>query len=48
MRERLGLPRGLLAICIVVARVKPTEKPFDTIKRQLDADMAMLREVSAS
>jgi hypothetical protein len=36
------------AICVVVARAKPTEKPFDTIKKQLNADMAMLREVSAS
>lgn len=36
------------AICIVVARVQSTEKPFDTIKKQLNADMAMLREVSAS
>ena len=36
------------AICVVVARVKPIEKAFDTIKKQLNADMAMLREVSAS
>ena len=34
--------------CIVFARSKPTEKAFDTIKKQLNADMAMLREVSAS
>jgi len=36
------------AICVVVARVKPVEKAFDAIKKQLNADMAMLREVSAS
>jgi uncharacterized membrane protein YqjE len=34
--------------CVVYARSKPTEKAFDTIKKQLNADMAMLREVSAS
>ncbi len=34
--------------CVVFARSRPTEKPFDTIKKQLHADMAMLREVSAS
>ena len=34
--------------CIVFARSRPSEKPFDTIKKQLNADMAMLREVSAS
>jgi hypothetical protein len=35
------------ALCVVVARVKPIDKPFDTVKKQLNADMAMLREVSA-
>ena len=34
--------------CVVFARSRPAEKPFDTIKKQLNADMAMLREVSAS
>jgi cytochrome bd-type quinol oxidase subunit 2 len=34
--------------CVVFARSRPTEKPFDTVKKQLHADMAMLREVSAS
>ena len=34
--------------CIVYARSRPSEKPFDTVKKQLNADMAMLREVSAS
>ena len=42
------VPFVIGAICVVVARVKPVEKPFDTIKKQLNADMAMLREVSAS
>ena len=34
--------------CVVYARSRPTEKAFDTMKKQLNADMAMLREVSAS
>ena len=34
--------------CVVYARSRPTEKAFDTVKKQLNADMAMLREVSAS
>jgi hypothetical protein len=33
--------------CVLVARSKPIEKAFDAVKRQLNADMAMLREVSA-
>jgi hypothetical protein len=41
-------PFVIAAVCIVVARAKPSEKAFDTIKKQLNADMAMLREVSAS
>jgi Protein of unknown function (DUF1469). len=41
-------PFVLGAIFAVVARAKPAEKPFATIKSQLNADMAMLREVSAS
>ena len=41
-------PFVIAAGCIVFARSRPTEKPFDTIKKQLNADMAMLREVSAS
>jgi len=40
-------PFVLGAICVVVARASPIEKPFDTVKKQLNADMAMLREVSA-
>ena len=39
----------LIAVaCVVYARSRPTEKAFDTVKKQLNADMAMLREVSAS
>ena len=34
-------------VCIVVARRKPIENAFDNVKKQLNADMAMLREVSA-
>ena len=31
----------------LVARRKPVESAFDNVKKQLSADMAMLREVSA-
>jgi len=41
-------PFVIAAGCIIFARSRPSEKPFDTIKKQLNADMAMLREVSAS
>ncbi len=41
-------PFIVAAGCIMFARSKPTEKAFDAIKKQLNADMAMLREVSAS
>ena len=34
--------------CIMKARAKLDQTPFETIKQQLSADMAMLREVSAS
>jgi len=40
-------PFVIAAACVLYARAKPSEKPFDTIKKQLNADMAMLREVSA-
>jgi len=41
-------PFVLGAIFAVVARAKPAEKPFATVRSQLNADMAMLREVGAS
>jgi hypothetical protein len=33
--------------CILMARRHPIESAFDNVKKQLSADMAMLREVSA-
>lgn len=41
-------PIVIAAGCVVFARSKPAEKAFETLKKQLNADMAMLREVSAS
>jgi hypothetical protein len=41
-------PFVIAAICVLVARSKPIEKAFDSVRKQLNADMAMLREVSAS
>jgi hypothetical protein len=40
-------PFVLGAICVVVARAKTIEKAFDTVKKQINADMAMLREVAS-
>jgi hypothetical protein len=34
-------------ICAVMAARSPIESAFDNVKKQLNADMAMLREVSA-
>ena len=34
--------------CVMKARGHPDQKPFETVKQQLSADMAMLREVSAA
>ena len=34
--------------CILFARSRPIENAFDNVKKQLNADMAMLREVSAA
>ena len=36
------------ALCVMKARAKLDQTPFQTVKEQLSADMAMLREVSAS
>jgi hypothetical protein len=41
-------PFVIAAGCVVYPRSQPSEKPFDLIKKQLNADMAMLREVSAT
>lgn len=35
------------AICVVVARARPIESAFATVKKQINADMAMLREVAS-
>lgn len=40
-------PFLIAAICVLVARSKPIVGAFDRIKMQLNADMAMLREVGA-
>ena len=34
-------------VCALLARRNPVENAFDNVKKQLNADMAMLREVSA-
>jgi hypothetical protein len=40
-------PFVLGAVCVVVARAKPIEDAFATVKKQINADMAMLREVAS-
>lgn len=40
-------PFVIAGICVMVARATPMEKAFDTVRKQLNADMAMLREVGA-
>ena len=42
------VPFVLAAVCVLVARSKPAVSGFEKIKNQLNADMAMLREVSAA
>ncbi len=34
-------------VCVLTARRNPVENAFDNVRKQLSADMAMLREVSA-
>lgn len=34
--------------CFFVAKGSPVESAFDTVKKQIDADMAVLREVGAA
>jgi hypothetical protein len=41
-----GVTFLLALVCILIARRKPVESAFDNVKKQLSADMAMLREVS--
>jgi hypothetical protein len=46
----IAVPAVTLAaavVCVVLARRSPIESAFDNVKKQLSADMAMLREVSA-
>ncbi len=40
-------PFAVAAVLVLVARSKPVENAFDTLKQQVDADMALLREVNA-
>jgi uncharacterized membrane protein YqjE len=40
-------PLAGAVVCFMIARSKPTENAFETVKKQLNADIAMLREVSA-
>ena len=43
-----GVVLLLAVVCVIVAKRNPIENAFDNVKKQLNADMAMLREVSAS
>ena len=38
---------GLAAVCVVVAKSKPIDDAIDNVAKQINADMAMLHEVSA-
>ncbi len=40
-------PVVIAVILVFIARSKPVENGFDTVRKQLDADVAMLREASA-
>ncbi len=42
-----GVVLLLAIVCGAVARRNPIENAFENVKKQLNADMAMLREVSA-
>ena len=42
------VPFVIAAVCAMVAKSKPPTSAFEKIKGQLNADMAMLREVSAA
>ncbi len=41
------VPLAGAVVCLLIARSKRIENGFDTLKKQINADMAMLREVSA-
>lgn len=41
------LTLGGAVLCGLLGRRNPIENAFDNVKKQLNADMAMLREVSA-
>ncbi len=41
-------PFVIAAICVLVARSTKTGSAFESVRSQLNADMAMLREVAAS
>lgn len=41
------VPLVIAGICVWMAQTRTIESAFETIKKQLNADMAMLREVSA-
>jgi cytochrome bd-type quinol oxidase subunit 2 len=40
------VPLAGAVVCVMIARSRPIENGFDSVKKQLNADMAMLREVS--
>ena len=42
------VPLIAAAFCIMKARSQADRKPFETVKKQLSEDMAMLRDVSAA
>ena len=42
------VPFVIGVICILLARAKATHRPFDTIRQQFSADVAMLRDVGAA
>ncbi len=40
-------PFVIAVVCVIAARSMRIDKAFDTVRKQLNADLAMLREVSA-
>jgi low affinity Fe/Cu permease len=43
-----AVPFVVALVCVLVVRSTEVGKPFDSVRTQLNADMAMLREVGAS